>query len=76
LDEFWALLCAKVRGHVRYYGITFNTRALQAFVRHATRIAYKWLNRRSQRRSFTTEAFYAYLERHPLPRAAIYHALY
>ena len=76
LERFWELLCAKVRGHIRYYGVTFNIRALQAFVTHAIRIVYKWLNRRSQRRSFTWETFHAYIDRHPLPRAAIYHALY
>ena len=76
LERFWELLCAKVRGHLRYYGVTFNIRALQAFVKHAARLVYKWLNRRSQRRSFTWETFHAYVDRHPLPRAAIYHALY
>ena len=76
LEWFWELFCAKVRGHIRYYGVTFNIRALQKFLAHATRIVYRWLNRRSQRRSFTWETFQAYLARHPLPRAAIYHALY
>ena len=76
LKRFWALLCAKVRGHVRYYGVSFNARALHAYVYRATRIAYKWLNRRSQRRSFTWETFGLYLARHPLPRPAVYHALY
>ena len=76
LEQFWELLCAKVRGHIRYYGVTFNIRALQSFVKRATRIVYKWLNRRSQRRSFTWATFQTYVDRHPLPRAAIYHALY
>ena len=76
LERLWAVLCAKVRGHVRYYGVTFNTRALSAFVYYATRIVYKWLNRRSQRRSFTWETFRAYIDRHPLPRLTVYHALY
>ena len=76
LERFWAVFCAKVRGHVRYYGVTFNTRALGVFVYQAIRIAYKWLNRRSQRRSFTWETFRSYIDRHPLPRLAVYHALY
>ena len=76
LERFWVVLCAKVRGHVRYYGVTFNTRALRVFVYQATRLAYKWLNRRSQRRSFTWETFRAFVARHPLPRLAVYHALY
>ncbi len=76
LERFWVVFCAKVRGHVRYYGVSFNTQALSVFVYHAVRIAYKWLNRRSQRRSFTWETFRSYLDRHPLPRLAVYHALY
>ena len=76
LEQFWVVFCAKVRGHVRYYGVSFNTQALSVFVYHAVRIAYKWLNRRSQRRSFTWETFRSYIDRHPLPRLAVYHALY
>jgi len=76
LAQFWRVFCAKIRGHVRYYGVSFNTRALSVFVYQATRIVYKWLNRRSQRRSFTWETFRAYMARHPLPRLAVYHALY
>jgi group II intron reverse transcriptase/maturase len=76
LARFWRVFCAKIRGHVRYYGVSFNTRALGVFVYQATRIVYKWLNRRSQRRSFTWETFRLYLARHPLPRLAVYHALY
>jgi group II intron reverse transcriptase/maturase len=76
LARFWRIFCAKIRGHVRYYGVSFNTRALSVFVYQATRIVYKWLNRRSQRRSFTWETFRLYIARHPLPRLAVYHALY
>ena len=32
-------------------------------------VTYRWLNRRSQRRSWTWEAFAAYVARFPLPRA-------
>jgi hypothetical protein len=32
------------------------------------RVLVKWLNRRSQRRSFTREGFRRYQARHPLPR--------
>jgi RNA-directed DNA polymerase len=76
LAQFWRLFCAKVRGHVRYYGVSFNTRALSVFVHQAVRIVYKWLNRRSQRRSFTWETFRLYIARHPLPRLVVFHALY
>ena len=51
LNYIWAVYCAKLRGHIQYYGVSFNTRAVHTFLVKATRILYKWLNRRSQRRS-------------------------
>jgi len=76
LSWLWPIFCAKLRGHLRYYGVSFNTPALYRFVYQAVRIAYKWLNRRSQRRSFTWETFRGYIERHPLPRVQVYQPLY
>jgi RNA-directed DNA polymerase len=76
LSKIWQLFCAKVRGHIRYYGVSFNLRAVCKFVYQALRILYKWLNRRSQRRSFTWEKFRGYVEANPLPRIAVYHSLY
>ena len=75
-QQFWTVLCAKVRGHVRYYGVSFNVQALKVFVDKVQDIAYKWLNRRSQRRSFTWETFQRYMSRNPLPRPAVYHRLF
>ena len=75
LPVIWALFCTKLRGHIRYYGVTFNTHAVQLFVWTATQILFKWLNRRSQRRSFTWEQFNQYLRLHPLPPVKVYHPL-
>jgi hypothetical protein len=76
LNKIWQLFCAKVQGHIRYYGVSFNLRAVSKFVYQAVRILYKWLNRRSQRRSFTWEKFRGYVETNPLPRIVVYHSLY
>ncbi len=76
LLTLWRTFCAKVRGHLRYYGVSFNQRALSAFVYYATRIMYKWLNRRSQRRSYNWEQFRRYIAAHPLPRPVICHPLF
>lgn len=76
LGRIWTALCAKVRGHIRYYGVSFNSRALSVYAYQATRIVYKWLNRRSQRRSFTWETFRLFIKRYPLPRQVVHHALY
>jgi len=76
LNRIWNIFCAKVRGHIRYYGVSFNLRAVSKFVYQALRILYKWLNRRSQRRSFTWEQFRLFVQANPLPRIAVYHLLY
>ena len=76
LMAIWRVFCAKVRGHFRYYGVSFNTRALAVFVHQATRILYKWLNRRSQRRSFNWTTFAQFIAANPLPRPVIYHSLF
>jgi RNA-directed DNA polymerase len=47
----------KLAGHLNYYAITDNGKMCDEFRRQAARQLYKWLNRRSQRRSFTWERF-------------------
>ena len=46
------------------------------FLMKANRILFKWLNRRSQRRSFNWEQFTLFLKANPLPRVTVCHALY
>jgi len=69
--DWWPVLQAKLRGHYQYYGIRGNMRAIGRFYRLAVRMTFKWLNRRSQRKSFNWERFYTYLERYPLPKPKI-----
>ena len=76
LPILWNTFCAKLRGHIRYYGVSFNLAHVRKFLHRATRILWKWLNRRSQRRSMTWDQFHRFLQMHPLPRAKIYHALF
>ena len=76
LTALWTTFCAKVRGHIRYYGVSFNLAHVRRFLYRATRILWKWLNRRSQRRSMNWEQFRRFLQLHPLPRAKISHALF
>jgi RNA-directed DNA polymerase len=66
----------KLQGHIQYYGVSFNMKAIQTFLKLATRVLFKWLNRRSQRKSFNWEAFALYIRAHPLPKARICHALF
>jgi len=57
----------KLRGHYAYYGVSDNHRGLVRFYREATKLLYKWLNRRSQRRSYQWAEFKQLLQRFPLP---------
>ncbi len=48
---------ARVMGHIQYYGITDNGKQVETFLYWATRILFKWINRKSQRRSYTWDGF-------------------
>jgi RNA-directed DNA polymerase len=67
LDKIWDLAAAKLRGHYQYYGVTFNRSKLNHFYFTAKSAMFKWLNRRSQKRSFTAEQFERRLMYNPLP---------
>ncbi|MBN2532327.1 MAG: hypothetical protein JXB88_05520 [Spirochaetales bacterium] len=47
----------KLRGYNNYYGVIGNMKRLMDFFNGAMRILFKWLNRRSQRRSFDFVGF-------------------
>ena len=53
LKQIWKTLKAKMRGHVQYYGVSHNANKINQFIYGTRRIMFKWLNRRSQRKSFT-----------------------
>lgn len=74
--EWWPVLQARLRGHYQYYGISGNMRSLQRFYSLTVRMTLKWLNRRSQCRSFSWKMFNKYLEHYPLPEPKIVHNLY
>jgi group II intron reverse transcriptase/maturase len=76
VKAWWPTLKAKLQGHYQYYGVSGNMRGLTRYYQFATRLVKKWLNRRSQRRSFSWERFLAYLGHYPLPTPRIVHNLY
>ena len=75
LKVIWQKFCIKLEGHVRYYGVSFNVYRVQAFIQHARRIVFKWLNRRSQKKSFSWEKFEKFVSANPLPKARICHEI-
>ena len=76
LRDWWPTLRAKLIGHYSYFGISGNYHCLKQFYRCVIHLVFKWMNRRSQRKSMTWEKFYQYLEWNPLPTPKIYHSLY
>jgi group II intron reverse transcriptase/maturase len=76
LKEWWPVLKAKLLGHYRYYGVSGNSRELWTYHGKATEMAFKWINRRSQKRSYTWPSFLGLLKWNPLPQPKIYHNLY
>ena len=76
LGEIWKIFCAKLRGHVQYYGVSFNFKMVSNFLYEARKIIFKWLNRRSQRKSFDWNKFDLFIKKHPLPSVKIVHRLF
>ena len=75
LKEIWRRFCAKLRGHVQYYGVSFNIKSVERFLWRATWIMFKWLNRRSQKKSFTWQSYMAFMKVYPRPPAKVIHCL-
>jgi group II intron reverse transcriptase/maturase len=76
LAEWWKVLGLKLVGHYRYYGMSGNLSALRKFSRETSKLAYKWINRRSQKKSFTFAQYCKFKKYNPLPEPKIYHLTY
>jgi len=76
LNDWWPILKAKLRGHFNYFGISGNYRAINQFRFRVIAIAFKWINRRSQKKSMTVDKYHRYLQKNPLPEARICFSLY
>jgi len=76
LTQIMKAAASKVRGHVQYYGVSHNYKSVNNFIYEVTRILFKWLNRRSQRKSFIWEKFRMLLDRIKFPQAKICHKLF
>ena len=71
LKEIMATTNRKLIGHYNYYGITDNIRSLILFKRAIEKILFKWLNRRSQRKSYNWDKFNHMLKYYPLAKPNI-----
>ncbi len=48
---------ARIQGHLNYYAITDNSESCKLYGHLTRRVLFKWLNRRSQRKSYTWKGF-------------------
>ncbi len=71
--ELLARAKSRVAGHLNYYAITDNSERCQMVLRGAARILFKWLNRRSQRKSYSWAVFHDALRSCGWPEVRIRH---
>ena len=57
----------KLQGHFNYYGVCGNCESLHKFIWIVNRIVFKWLNRRSQRKSYNWKGFEAMRRYYKIP---------
>lgn len=71
LKVLFPQLNRKLRGYYNYYGVTGNAVGLKEFHSRAMETLLKWLNRRSQRRSFNWQGCQDLLDHFQVPRPRI-----
>jgi len=76
LKDLIDLLNMKLRGHYQYYGVTDNSKCLGYYQNETKKLLFKWLNRRSQRKSYTWDGFNELLKIFPLARPKIHFSVY
>jgi RNA-directed DNA polymerase len=65
--KIWNHIKSLLRGHFNYFGLDCNRPKLCHYYFEVTRLLFKWLNRRSQRKSINGAKFKRMLLRDPLP---------
>ena len=58
VEELVRKINEKLAGHYQYYGVTDNMREIKGFQNATKWLLFKWLNRRSQRRSYSQNDFF------------------
>jgi group II intron reverse transcriptase/maturase len=75
MKDWWKTLKAKVCGFFNYFGINGNYRSLQQYYKRVLSLCFKWINRRSQKKSMNWRKFIRYIMWNPIPTPRIYHDL-
>jgi len=61
----------KLVGYCNYYAVTGNSKKLKDYLDKCRRFVFKWLNRRSQKRSYNWNNYVLFLKKYPLPKGTI-----
>jgi RNA-directed DNA polymerase len=65
-----------LRGYYNYYAVTDNIENVLTFRHHVVKLLFKWLNRRSQRKSYGWPEFSELLKKLPVVTPKLRHSLY
>lgn len=67
LEEIMKTTKKKLTGHYNYYGVTDNIKSIDKYYHKVKELLFKWLNRRSQKKSYDSKGFYQMLSTYKLP---------
>ena len=71
IKQFMKELNRKLLGYCNYYAVTGNSKKLKDYLDKCKSFLFKWLNRRSQKRSFNWDDYVLFLKKYPLVKGTI-----
>lgn len=76
VKEIWEKTKTKLQGHYNYYGVSGNFDNLQRYYYKVNNLLFKWINRKSQKRSWNWSEYRWHLNTYPLPKPKLTYAIY
>jgi RNA-directed DNA polymerase len=71
--QWWPQLAARLRGYYNYYAIGGNMRSVCHYYDRVRQLTWKWLNERSEQRSYNWKQFQRLERYNPLPKPRLCH---
>lgn len=75
-QTIWKMVSFKLQGHYNYYGLSGNFESMRKYYYETRKMLFKWMNRRSQKKTWNWEGFERYESFYPLPKPKLTYALY
>ena len=76
VKEFMKKLNRKLIGTYNYYAVSDNSKSIRKLYRQILHLVYKWLNRRSQKKSFSWDKYKLFLKKYTITKPRIKVSLY